>query len=73
MKRTNVVQPTPVFVPFTLTVETLDEARLLAALIGNCPGSVEIALGIRKSLAYHMYELLSEFNDPKHEITITVE
>ena len=72
MKRTNEIQPAPVFVPFTLTIETLDEARLLAALLGNCPCTIAKHMNIDPDPAYSMYKLLKDFNSPQYDIEITV-
>ena len=72
MKRTEVVQPKPAFVPFNLLIETEDEARLLSTLLGKCPGSVQIALDMPIGVACHMYLPLAEFSNKSISIEINV-
>jgi hypothetical protein len=67
MKRAPI--PTPAFVPFTLTIETKDEAVLLASLVGSTNHTVQTALGIDQATAGNVYNHISEFYRAGVEIT----
>lgn len=73
MKRVDGVKP-PSFVPFTLLIESEDEARLIAGLIGASNNKVTRAIGVTKdSVACAMYNQLDEYNVKPYAIKITVQ
>lgn len=70
MKRVNGVAP-KAFVPFTLLIETEDEARLLGGLVSAVSNNASRAIGVKDDrTAMRVYELLSDYNVKPYAITI---
>lgn len=70
MKRVDGPKPSS-FVPFTLAIESEDEAKLLAGLLGATTNTVSRALGVDNTrVAYDMYTLIEEYNVNPNSITI---
>ena len=60
MKRVDLPVP-KAFQPFTLTVETEEEARLLACLTGAITHKAQVAIGVSGGTASAVYSLLSAY------------
>jgi len=70
MKRTP-IETKPAFQPFTLTIETEDEAKVIASLLGGCSVfTFDKDIGVKDGTSREMFGVVKDFNTRKVKVVV---